>query len=31
MLTPKIIGVEALKNYKIRLNYETGEMGISAK
>jgi hypothetical protein len=25
MLTPKIIGVEALKDYKIKINYETGE------
>jgi hypothetical protein len=26
MLTPKIIGVEALEDYKIKLNYETGEI-----
>jgi hypothetical protein len=26
MLTPKIIGIEVLDNYKIKLNYETGEI-----
>jgi hypothetical protein len=26
MLTPKITGVEALEDYKIKLNYETGEI-----
>jgi hypothetical protein len=26
MLTPKITGVEALEDYTIKLNYETGEI-----
>jgi hypothetical protein len=26
MSTPKIISVEAIKDYKIKLNYETGEI-----
>jgi hypothetical protein len=26
MLSPKIINVEALEDYKIKLNYETGEV-----
>ncbi|GHU14668.1 hypothetical protein FACS1894161_5350 [Spirochaetia bacterium] len=27
-MIPKIIGVEAIENYKIKLNYETGEIRI---
>jgi hypothetical protein len=26
MLTPKIIGIEVLDDYKVKLNYETGEI-----